>query len=576
MPEIDELRGLVDQIRPPDLDALRDTAVRRDRRARLARTAGVVAFVVAVGAGVLVVGDRDGRSLPDPVAPTPTPTPVRPDPTPGPAPAAEPAHASETSMTPREVVYAPNAQLQLTGVSADDPGFRLSLWKAECTWCPKDPRLETRPSFAALAITTDGFETAIYRRPGFAPDLPWNVFSPAPGVLLIVDDSNGIEWLVRPDGSVTRVERSDEEVLAADPRLWFGCLVDRRAAWCALDPETDTMHKWRGRWIGTSTDLASAVPPGSGAEPWGRSPSPGPDLEAWWERDGVRQRAVLAESQRRGSVRNGPVDEPLYWSSPRRSGILTLHSLGDDGTWDRSEVDAPFRSDWLTVHLTPTDALVVREAVWTDSGDFTSRIWRSEARGDGEWTLAHDSTGHVPWATRATTTSTPRARPSRSSTATCGWARSCRRTTGAPGRRSTAGADVSGRRPGVPGTTVSVATRGGARRRTPPRPCGSRRPAWRRCSRGGERPSSRSAPAPRRSGCCSCLTRPGAAPRSRVRSARPGGQPDDSRRSASSAAGVAPSSRKVARAASSSFRADSTSPTAVRARPVASRTRAPS
>ena len=43
---------------------------------------------------------------------------------------------------------------------------------------------------------------------------------------------------------------------------------------------------------------------------------------------------------------------------------------------------------------------------------------------------------------------------------------------------------------------VSVLTRGGFRRRTPRRRCGSRRRAWRRCSRGGERPSSRSAPTP--------------------------------------------------------------------------------
>ena len=133
MPEIDELRGLADQIRPPDLDALRATAVRRDRRARAALVAGVVAAVLVIGTTVLLAGDRDGRTLPEPVAPTPTPS--RPDPEP--APADEPTDASDTSMTPREVVNAANAELLLTGVSADDPDFRLSLWKAVCRWCPE-------------------------------------------------------------------------------------------------------------------------------------------------------------------------------------------------------------------------------------------------------------------------------------------------------------------------------------------------------------------------------------------------------------------------------------------------------
>ena len=83
-------------------------------------------------------------------------------------------------MRPREVVHAENAQLQFAGVSADDPDFRISVWTAECTWCPKQPETG-RPLFNAMAVTTDGLETATYRRPPMGAARPFSCTAPRPG-----------------------------------------------------------------------------------------------------------------------------------------------------------------------------------------------------------------------------------------------------------------------------------------------------------------------------------------------------------------------------------------------------------
>ena len=72
MPELDVLRGLGDQIIPPPFDALRETARRRARRARVATSLAVAGIVTAVTATTVFLG-RDADREPEP-APPPAPT----------------------------------------------------------------------------------------------------------------------------------------------------------------------------------------------------------------------------------------------------------------------------------------------------------------------------------------------------------------------------------------------------------------------------------------------------------------------------------------------------------------------
>ena len=74
MPDLDELRSLSHQLRPPSLEALADTARRRDRRAAVVIAAGATSMVAAAMAVVLVVSGP-GRDRPrlDP-APAPAPS----------------------------------------------------------------------------------------------------------------------------------------------------------------------------------------------------------------------------------------------------------------------------------------------------------------------------------------------------------------------------------------------------------------------------------------------------------------------------------------------------------------------
>ena len=74
MPELDELRSLSHQLRPPSLEALADVARRRERRTAVAVAAGATSVVVAVIAIVMVaVGPGHDGSRLDP-APEPTPS----------------------------------------------------------------------------------------------------------------------------------------------------------------------------------------------------------------------------------------------------------------------------------------------------------------------------------------------------------------------------------------------------------------------------------------------------------------------------------------------------------------------
>lgn len=76
MSELDVLRRLGDQIIPPPFEALRETARRRDRRARAATSVAVAATVVAVSAATVYLGrsaDRHVEPAPPPPAPSSRP-----------------------------------------------------------------------------------------------------------------------------------------------------------------------------------------------------------------------------------------------------------------------------------------------------------------------------------------------------------------------------------------------------------------------------------------------------------------------------------------------------------------------
>jgi hypothetical protein len=77
MSELDVLRRLGDQIVPPPFEALRETARRRARRARVATSVAVAASVVAVSATTVYLGqDADRKVEPAPPPPAPSSRPL--------------------------------------------------------------------------------------------------------------------------------------------------------------------------------------------------------------------------------------------------------------------------------------------------------------------------------------------------------------------------------------------------------------------------------------------------------------------------------------------------------------------
>src|SRR5690242_15942509 len=69
MSELDALRRLGEQIVPPPFEALRGTAHRRNRRARVAKGVAVAAAVVLASGAALVLGRDAGHRI----EPAPTP-----------------------------------------------------------------------------------------------------------------------------------------------------------------------------------------------------------------------------------------------------------------------------------------------------------------------------------------------------------------------------------------------------------------------------------------------------------------------------------------------------------------------
>lgn len=413
MRDLQPLAGLRDQIQAPSYDALADAARRRDRRTAVLTAAGSAAVVLAVVAGALMATGADPDSAPGPVI-TPTPTPT-------PSPTPRPTYHSATSMTPKEVVSADGAHLVMTAVSADDPDFRVSFWEAECTWCPRSPK-DSRfphPSFSGMAITSDGFATATYRRTGPLEYeegglIPVDVVSPGPGLLLLVGGSEG-EWLVRDDGTITRPERVFDASLTSDPRSWFPCQTEHdpipswvnpdepAATWCRLDADANTVHVLGSAWWGLDEighDTATVVSPVSGSLRWGLRNQSFDRLVGWWEAGGSRHAKDFGPAHASGAITNAPVGVMSYWAWQKGSPTLTIFTSSDEGTsWQRSTVPVPYRpiSPWdLDLSWTPDGALLGLQENAFDVEDASSyvgtgiRLWRSASPGGGAFTKVYE------------------------------------------------------------------------------------------------------------------------------------------------------------------------------------------
>jgi hypothetical protein len=359
----------------------------RGRQVTVASTlAGVLVAVVAVFLVVVVPRDRDAAPEPGNTA-SPSSTPAAsPASTPSPAPDASPTHASDTSMTPREVVLKPNARLLLTGVSADDPDFRFSVWTAPCPWCPNDDEPRGRPRFYGMAITTDGFATATYRRPGWDLTGLEHVESVGPGLLLILDVGNqGPGRLLRDDGTLTRLAQVVEDRPAPRPRLWHLCHdlnVEGQVemvTWCALDPASNTQYVWHDPWRNPLYDPA-AVGPGSGERPWGFVDPPDDHLVAYWWDGGTRRTRDFGPADSKGAVTHTPAGTMAVWSLDERSRVVTIHSSSDGGaSWRVTDMEAPYYSSHLDLVRTPGGALLAKQDdAWGGIGNGVS-IWRADS-----------------------------------------------------------------------------------------------------------------------------------------------------------------------------------------------------
>jgi hypothetical protein len=407
MRDIGSLRTLGGQLEPPPIRELEEVA---RRRGRLVAVGGALAGVVAAAAVALVVMlvPRNQNAVPEPVeTPTPTPTPSASAtvPTEPPSATAAPTHASDTSMTPREVVAKPNAQLVMAGVSADDPDFRVSVWTAVCPWCPNDDEPRGRPRFSAMATTTDGFATATYRRLPFEDTGLYNVESPGPGMLLFLDVGNeGPGWLLRADGTLTRLTQVVEDRPAASPRLWHLCHdinVDGQGewvTWCALDPATNTQYVWHDPWRNPLYD-PPALDPGSGEQPWGFIDPPDDHLVAYWWDGGTRHTRDFGLAPSKGLVNEMPRGEMAVWSLDKESHILTIYSSSDKGSsWQTHLLQAPSYSWDLTVSRTPEGALLVRDD-YPSVDDATAAgaigIWRAESLDAGAFEAVYGPTSRT-------------------------------------------------------------------------------------------------------------------------------------------------------------------------------------
>jgi hypothetical protein len=391
VPDLTSLRSLGDRVQPPPLGALQDVARRRSRLSATLAAVGAVAVAV-VATVVFLLVPREDRAVPEPVhPPAPSPTRTATDESGGPA-----THASDTSMTLREVVAQPNADLVLSGISLDDPDFRVAIWSAPCSWCPNDDEPRGRPRFWAMVITTDGFESTTYRRipydpyrdPGFT-----EVVSPGPGLLLLVDagNPNSPGWLLRDDGTLTHLTAA-VETRSGDARRWHWCggydadpaAPTSPVGWCLVDAETDTSYQAEAPWlVDELVHGRPAVSPAEADEPWGLENVT--DLVPYWYDGGVLHTRDFGPADATGTVSGMPRGEMAVWSMDPASLVLTVRSSAERGqSWQVRRIALPSAPSRLSVHRTRSGALMA-----LDSGGELAlyawpprQIWRADADAD--------------------------------------------------------------------------------------------------------------------------------------------------------------------------------------------------
>ena len=390
MPDLEQLRRLADRVTPPPYDGdHHGSAATRpslggdggDRR-RWPHVGLVVAGCSCCAAGVGGAGAGPPRS------PLPSPTVSE-----EPKPSEKAAPQSLESMTPEEVVTAPDAELEAVAVAPGDPDVRISMWHALCHWCPDRPDgrggILGPPTFTGMAITTDGYATATYVRHPFSGVLS-AVHSPRDDLFLVTDHRQRPEWLVGLDGTVRRVERIDDELRPTDPRLWFEC----------------------GR-AGRLDDHLVLARPGcsdgprlaGGVEPFGRAPAhrrasrgAGPRRAPGRTRTPGRRRGLVGRRRRQAEARarrrrpgrrrpRVPAGDLAYWTWQLGADKVDLHTGRRPGSnLDRRDSCGPWVQPmdgddsfarWRTARLDDYPHLVV---------------WRAEASGGG-FRRVHEARG---------------------------------------------------------------------------------------------------------------------------------------------------------------------------------------
>ena len=150
MSDLEQLRDLADQVRPPSFDSLVTTARRRTRRAATAAIGACAAAIVLIAGGVLTAANDD-RSAPAPATPPATPKMSEPPPpTPGQR-WLEPG----TYSVPVRPMPAPQVTVNVPAGFAFEPSYstfykkpdggEVALWNGEevdvdATFCARDLR----------------------------------------------------------------------------------------------------------------------------------------------------------------------------------------------------------------------------------------------------------------------------------------------------------------------------------------------------------------------------------------------------------------------------------------------------
>jgi hypothetical protein len=300
--DLRELAHLADGVDGHSPDRLAEVH-RRIERARRRRAASAVAtavlVVLAVVAGSFTLADLTGRT-PDPAdSHRPTPSPTRSE-TERPVERFHPEEGTNR-LTPRQTVLSYNAVLLQAVTAFDDPEVRVSLWQTDCLACPPCSECRSHPTFRALALTSDGYRTTTYLRPG--THNVQSITRTGDDAFLLNDELNARQRLLTTDGRLRPVRMVDEQRSTKDAGLVFQCdrnLTDPvigydkgEAGWCVLDVRSATAASLSATFVVGR----SSARPALRQQPWGIEyvyPAPGIGYDrAWWADDGARRYAEL-------------------------------------------------------------------------------------------------------------------------------------------------------------------------------------------------------------------------------------------------------------------------------------------